>query len=107
MCTGLHGVGLLEFWRRRSSKEPCPCPSPIPSGGREYRGHPPANAVSGQRVIEPTGIATRTPSIQKVGIVQPAYRARRPAPATIRADSQPMYPVAVVPRPACTEGPGE
>jgi hypothetical protein len=29
----------------------------------------------GQRIIEPTGIATRTLYIQKVGIVQPANRA--------------------------------
>ena len=30
MCPGLHGVGLLDFWSRRPSKEPCPCPSVIP-----------------------------------------------------------------------------
>lgn len=36
---------------------------------------PPTNAIFGQRVIEPNGIATRTLSIQKVGIVQPANRA--------------------------------
>ena len=30
MCPGLHGVGLLDFWSRRPSKEPCPCRSVIP-----------------------------------------------------------------------------
>ena len=30
MCPGLYGVGLLDFWSRRPSKEPCPCPSVIP-----------------------------------------------------------------------------
>ena len=30
MCPGLCGVGLLDFWSRRPSKEPCPCRSVIP-----------------------------------------------------------------------------
>jgi ANTAR domain len=30
MCPGLYGVGLLDFWSRHPSKEPCPCPSVIP-----------------------------------------------------------------------------
>ena len=30
MCPGLYGVGLLDFWSRHPSKEPCPCRSVIP-----------------------------------------------------------------------------
>ena len=70
---------------------------------RSGRDHPCKRNVR-QRVIEPTGIATHSRSIQKVGIVRPLIVPRRPPPATMRADSQSMYPVAVVPRPAWTEG---
>ena len=30
MCPGLYGVGLLDFWSRHLSKEPCPCRSVTP-----------------------------------------------------------------------------
>jgi transposase len=30
MCPGFYGVGLLDFWSRHLSKEPCPCRSVIP-----------------------------------------------------------------------------
>jgi hypothetical protein len=50
-------------------------PKPYPEERSRPPRPPPANAMFGQRVIEPTGVATRTPSTEGVRIVQPANRA--------------------------------